>query len=432
MTTPLGQALTLPCGLVLPNRIVKSAVSEYLAESDGKVLTDHVALYQRWAEGGAGALITGNVMVDRRYPEAPGNIIIDPADGLKVRDDLKRLSDAVRQGPARIIMQVNHAGRQCPSVCCERPVAPSAVPMKFGRGGFLSFAPPRALTEDEIEDIIGRFVHAISVAQTSGFDGVQIQAAHGFLISQFLSPRTNLRTDNWGGTLENRSRILMEIFRRARELTGNEFAIGVKLNAADFQRGGLTFEDVLELVGWLHTERVDFIEISGGNYEQPQMFGVDGESHVYSDGRLKASIVAEEAYFAEYASAIRDVSTIPVIASGGFRTREAMEMTIDFRRADAIGLARPLCIDPYAPKGLISEQLADLHHIAPPASGLSAHVFGAKSPFPWVRALHRYANITWYAYQVLKLARTGRAAPNEGLFSALLAQRGFFKTHNKS
>ncbi|MCG6162174.1 hypothetical protein [Leptospira bandrabouensis] len=193
-------------------------------------------------------------------------------------DSFKRWADAGKSGGSKIWMQINHPGRQVFSVISETPVAPSAVKVHIpGRMFAKVFGTPRALTEDEIKKIIDRFIQAAVIAEKAGFDGVEVHAAHGYLINQFLSPLTNLREDQWGGSLENRARILLEIVNGIRASTRKEFGVGVKLNSADFQGGGFAEENAIQVIEMLNQCNLDLLEISGGNYQSPAMQG--GESN---------------------------------------------------------------------------------------------------------------------------------------------------------
>lgn len=313
----------------------------------------------------------------------------------------------------------SHAGRQTPKAVCERPVAPSAVPLEMPGRSIAPFGNPRALTTEEVDDVVSRFVHAITIAEETGFDGVQVHGAHGYLISQFLSPRTNQRNDKWGGTLENRARLLLEIIRKARACVGAHFAIGVKLNSADFQHGGFTHEDCLQVIDWLNTEAVDFIEVSGGNYEQPQMMGNDLGTPPESDGRLSASTIAREAYFVEYAKSVSARSKAPVMATGGFRTKAAMEAALSSHMVDLVGLARPLCAEPDLPKRLLcGETEAALDHIGLKQLG-PTRLMGASSPFKLIKAMNTWAKQAWYLSQITRLAEGKPPSTDLGLFAAL-------------
>ena len=275
---PLAAPLALPCGAVLPNRLAKAAMTEGLADA-GLRATDRLArLYRRWSEGGAGLLVTGNVQIDRFVLERPGNVVLDsrwlPSVDATAR---ARLADWARAGTVagnHLWMQISHAGRQSPRYVCREPLAPSAVPLQL----MGNYATPRALRDDEIVALIGRFADAAAIARDCGFSGVQIHAAHGYLISSFLSPLTNRRTDAWGGALEHRARLLLQTVRAVRAAVGPGFPVGVKLNSDDFRQGGFSHDECLRVVEWLGDAGIDLLEISGGTYEQPRLLGAAGRA----------------------------------------------------------------------------------------------------------------------------------------------------------
>lgn len=254
----LDRPLSLAHGLSLPNRIAKAAMSERLADPVGTPTEALVRLYRRWSEGGTGLLITGNVMVDARAIGETGNVILEDDAQL---DAFRAWAHAAKSAGARVWMQINHPGRQSPRNLSRRPVAPSAIGLK-GMGG--AFAKPRALLEEEIFDIIARFARTAALAERAGFDGVQIHGAHGYLLSQFLSPRTNLREDAWGGDAERRRRFPLEVVRAVRAAVSSDFSVGLKLNSADFQRGGFDEDESMAFVEALSDTGVDLLEISGG------------------------------------------------------------------------------------------------------------------------------------------------------------------------
>lgn len=347
----LGRKLPLPCGVVLPNRLAKAAMTEGLADSMNRVTDRHLTLYRRWARGGSGLMLTGNVLVDRAHLERPGNIAIDDNGGLA---ELRALAQAGTSEGAQFWMQINHPGRQTPAALNPKPLAPSAIPLVNPAG--VPFGEPQEMTEAQIEDVIERFVRVATIARECGFTGVQIHAAHGYLISQFLSPLANNRRDAWGGSLENRARFLLECVRRTRKALGSDFPISVKLNSADFQRGGFTAEESMQVVRWLNKERLDLLEVSGGNYEALEMMG-RSESQLDGGGaqRTKAeSTLQREAYFLKYAAEVRPRVTVPVMITGGFRRRSAMLDALAAKEVDVIGLGRPLCADPDSCNGLLS------------------------------------------------------------------------------
>lgn len=334
----LAQPLKLPNGVVLKNRIGKAPLTEGLADEMNRATARHVSLYRRWAEGGAAVVVTGNVQVDRRYLERPGNVVIDGNGGM---DALRAYAKAGTANGTQLWMQISHPGRQTPRRVCDHPVAPSAVPLALPAS---AFAPPRAMTAEEVADVPRRFAHTAAVAREAGFTGVQIHAAHGYLLSQFLTPLVNKREDRWGGELAARASVLLEVVRAVRAATAPGFCISVKLNSSDFQQGGFSNEDCLQVVKWLGEASVDLIEISGGNYEKPAMMG----------SGAKESTVRREAYFLEYAQLIKQAAPVPIMLTGGFRSKAAMEAALGEGACDVIGLGRPMCVDTDLPNRLLA------------------------------------------------------------------------------
>lgn len=245
------------------------------------------------------------------------------------------------------LIQLSHPGRQCPKGLNKETVAPSAVP--FSPMLATTFGTPRELREDEIQDIIQRFAKAAQVCEQAGFEGIQLHGAHGYLISQFLSPLTNKRQDQWGGSIENRMRFLLEIYQAVRAVTSAQFIISVKLNSADFQRGGITEEEVIYVFKTIDAAGIDLIEISGGSYEAPAMAGVKSE-------KRKESSIAREAYFLDFAEKIRKQVNCHLMVTGGFRTVEGMNAALDSGACEFIGIARPLAVEPDLTQGLIAGQ----------------------------------------------------------------------------
>lgn len=337
----LAQPLKLPNGSELPNRFAKSAMSETLGTIDNRVTDDLVTLYRTWANGGTGLSITGNVMIDRRHIGEPQNVVLEDDRDMEL---LKAWAASGKVEGGQIWMQLNHPGKQSPKMLNRDPVSPSAVPFRKELRGM--FATPRALSGPEVEDIVARFARSAELAEKAGFDGVQIHGAHGYLVSQFLSPHHNQRTDEWGGTPEKRMRFVLEIYRAIRAATSDGFNVGIKLNSADFQRGGFTEEESLSVIEVLSAEGIDLVEISGGNYENPAM--------AKGDGQVKASTRAREAYFLEFAEKVRARVSVPLMVTGGFRTSEGMAEAIESGATDLVGLARPLAVEPDLPKRVLA------------------------------------------------------------------------------
>lgn len=341
--TALRDPLPLPNGQVLPNRIMKSALSEALGDRrhapDGRLSE----LYGRWSAGGYGLIVTGNIMIDRRHLGEPGNVVIEDDRDL---DALSRWAKATKDAGVPIWAQLNHPGRQSnPLALGYTPVAPSPIAMKM-----VGATTPRELTGAEIEDVIGRFAAAAVVCETAGFDGVQIHGAHGYLVSQFLSPLSNRRTDRWGGSPERRRRFVLEIVRRIRARVSPGFAVAIKLNSADFQRGGFSEDESRGVLTALAGEGLDLIEISGGSYESPAMMGTAAES-----------TRAREAYFLEYARTVRTlIGDIPLAVTGGFRSGSAMESAVRAGECDVVGIGRPTVTTPDSADVILSERAPSL------------------------------------------------------------------------
>ena len=326
----LFQSFTFTNGKIAKNRFFKSAMEEQLAKHNQPTQT-LVHLYDTWAKGGIGISVTGNVMVAENGKGSINDVVITDERSM---DTLKAWAKAGTQNDTLLIMQINHAGKQSPKVINPVPVAPSAVALK-GMDGFIN--PPRALADNEIETIIQQFIQTAKIAEQAGFSGVQIHGAHGYLVSQFLSPHHNQRTDKWGGSLENRMRFLVEIYQGIRAVVRPEFLVGLKLNSADFQKGGFDETDSIQVVQKMSELGIDFIEISGGNYESPEML------------TAKASTKQREAFFIDYAEKARAVSQVPLIITGGFRSEQAMNDALNSGHLDFIGIARPLALMPDLP-----------------------------------------------------------------------------------
>lgn len=337
-TETFASPITLGNGLVLPNRLAKAAMSECLGDLSFAPTHRHVRLYERFARGGAGLIITGNVMVDRRAIGEVGNVAVEDARDLPM---LQAWAAAAKSRGAIALAQINHPGRQVFAGVGPRPVAPSAVKVRGAAGVFRT---PHALDSAEIEQLVSRFAASAHVLVDAGFDGVEIHAAHGYLISQFLSPLTNTRTDKWGGTLQNRVRFLLEVIAAVRAAVGAG-VVAVKLNSADFQRGGFEAGEAKEVVRMLNG-LVDLVEVSGGTYESTAFMGVTKD-------KIKASTRDREAYFLDFAESVRGDLDVPLMLTGGFRTRNGMAAAIASGAVDLIGLARPLALDPALPAHLM-------------------------------------------------------------------------------
>lgn len=412
----IEQSLTLPCGAILPNRLCKAAMTEGLADPLGQATPALIQLYGLWSDGGAGLLLSGNVQIDGDHLERPGNVIIDSEPSEEAMSMLRRWAEAGIRGGNHFWAQISHAGRQCQKMVNPHPKAPSAVKLGLPGG---QFGEPVAMSEADIQAVIAGFARCARVLKDAGFTGVQLHAAHGYLLSQFLSPRSNQREDQWGGSLENRARALLESVRAVRNAVGPSFPVGVKLNSADFQRGGFDFNESLQVAKWLEAEGVDLLEISGGTYEQPRLLNVDGIEPV-EDQSVKASTKAREAYFVDFAQAMRKELTMPLMVTGGLRRLDAMEDALASGSADVIGIGRPLCAMPEAMKELLAGT-AELPRFENQLSLLP----------PWLKFLEAinlfktvgtFATQYWYYEQISTLGHTGKVDPHLSVFKATQRQ----------
>ncbi|MET0286678.1 MAG: NADH:flavin oxidoreductase/NADH oxidase family protein [Polyangiales bacterium] len=331
--------------LHLANRLAKAAMSERLAGRDGAPSEALIALYRRWAGSGCGLLITGNVMVDARARGEAGNVVIENGQHITF---LRRWASTAKEQGARVFVQINHPGRQAPRGLNREVVAPSAIAVKAGG----MFARPRVLSSDEIKDIIGRYARTACLVREAGFDGVQVHGAHGYLVSQFLSPLANQRDDDWGGDPERRRRFLYELLKTLRASVGADFAISLKLNSADFQRGGFGEDESMTVVEQLPAGTVDLLEISGGTYEAAAMMG--------ATKALRQSTREREAYFLDYAAKVRSRAAMALMLTGGFRSRQGMEHALEGGAIDVIGLARPLVIEPEFGQRVLANESASI------------------------------------------------------------------------
>jgi 2,4-dienoyl-CoA reductase-like NADH-dependent reductase (Old Yellow Enzyme family) len=355
MTNFLARPLDLPCGATLSNRLAKAAMSEGLADSGNHSTPRLETLYRRWAGSGAGLLLSGNIQVDRWHLERPNNVVIDDDSG---RAQLARLAEAGTSQGAHFWAQLSHTGRQVSSYINPAPLSCSDVEIDVIRNAGFSFAKPKPMTEAEIGHAIDQFAFAAKEVKDAGFTGLSLHAAHGYLISQFLSPLSNRRTDRWGGSLENRARFLLDVIVAIRRAVGPQFPIGIKLNASDFQKGGFTNAECVELVKLLNGVGLDLLELSGGSLEQPKVVGVSLKDE--GEDGPRASTMVREAYFVAFAGAVRKVASMPVMVTGGFRSLAGMVEALEGGDLDVVGLARPLIADPEAPRRLLGDEIDKL------------------------------------------------------------------------
>lgn len=388
------QPLQLPNGAVILNRIAKAAMEENLATPDQTPSDELLRLYRAWAEGGAGLLLTGNVMVDARAMTGPGGVVLEQGQKLERFREWARIGRA--QG-AQFWMQINHPGRQMQANLGQPTVAPSAVALEMG-GLSKMFPVPKALDEAEIAALIQRFARTAVLAEQAGFTGVQIHAAHGYLLSQFLSPLSNRREDRWGGSLENRARFLLEVVKAVRAQVSPGFCVAVKLNSADFQRGGFEPSDARQVVLWLNELDVDLVELSGGSYEAPAM---QGDAR---DGRT----LAREAYFLEFAQEIAAIARMPVMVTGGIRRLPVVEQVLASGVAMA-GIGTALAVDPALPRRWRNGE-----------TKASAEL----PPIRWKRkALAALAYMALVKFQMRRLAAGNQPDPGASPLKALLNEQ---------
>ena len=395
----IRESLTLKNGAVIPNRLMKSALSEQLGTPEHN--PDHrlVNVYSQWSKGGCGLLVSGNIMVDRQHLGEPGNVVLDEQSDI---DAFRRWTTAATKNGNQFWAQLNHPGKQTPNFLTKVPVAPSEIGLTGGLEK--GFNKPRALTSEEIAEVIQRYGTSARLAKEAGFTGVQIHGAHGYLVSQFLSPRHNQRDDEWGGSLENRMRFALEVYKAIRSAVGDDFPVGIKLNSADFSTGGFTEEESMQVVEVLAKAGIDLVEVSGGTYESPEM----------AQETEKASTRQREAFFMDYAQKIRSKVDVTLVVTGGFRSARGMNLALAEDAMDMVGLGRPLCVDPDLPNNAIADDnyVLDLPHLT---TGIKLVDF---------IAVH---NIYWYQNQLWRMAKN--KAPKPSLspwcsFAATMANNG--------
>jgi len=386
----LAQPFHLPRGGVVKNRVCKSAMSEALGTRQGRATPELARLYGAWAEGGVGLCITGNVMIDRRALGEPGNVVIEDDSQMA---ELQAWAQAATRNGTHCWVQLNHPGKQAPKGLNKENVAPSAVPFRKDMQAF--FPTPRELTDAEVRDLIARYGRAAGIVKRAGFTGVQIHGAHGYLVSQFLSPHHNQRSDEWGGSAEKRRRFVLGVLAAMRAEVGADFPIGIKLNSADFQRGGFTEEESLDTIRALAAAGIDLIEISGGTYEAPAMTGVKT-----AGAPVKDSTRQREAYFLAFAEKARQAVSVPLVVTGGFRSLEGMATALTSGAVDLVGLARAVAIEPDVVNRLLAGQ-APREQVRPIKTGIP--------PIDRMGLME----VSWYTGQLKRIGRGEAPRPNE-------------------
>jgi 2,4-dienoyl-CoA reductase-like NADH-dependent reductase (Old Yellow Enzyme family) len=403
----LTSSFKLPNGTLLQNRIAKSAMSENMGTLQNAPTRNLIKAYEVWSKGKPGLLITGNVMIDSRAIGEPRNVVVEDHSNFELLKDWAKSS---KETGTHIWPQLNHPGRQAFAAINKEVVAPSAVSLKMG-GASRMFKKPTPLTEDAIWDIIKRFGNSAKIMQDAGFTGCQIHGAHGYLVSQFLSPLSNIRKDKWGGSLENRARFVVETYREIRAQVGNEYPIGIKINSADFQRGGFTEEESMEVIRILSKEGIDIIEVSGGTYEKPAMVGL----------KKKKSTQDREAYFLDYIEKARKITDKPLMLTGGFRRASIMEQALIDDKLDIVGLARPFCLYPELAQDVFSGKL---------------NYFKTPLPSSGIKMLDKMGGIElpWYELQIHRLGEGKRPKRQiSGLAAFVFSLKNiFFKSFIKN
>ena len=372
----LEEEIILPNGSILSNRIAKSAMSENLSNKYHEPTPVLIDVYKKWAQSGAGLLITGNIMIDSKAIGEPRNVVVENRKNFEL---LKEWAKSVKGTNTHLWAQINHPGRQAMEQINSDLKAPSAVPLKSGGRKSATKKTPIALNESEIFAIIEAFGKTAIILKDAGFSGVQIHGAHGYLVSQFLSPYSNVRTDIWGGSLENRARFVIEVYRKIRARVGSGFPIGIKLNSEDFQKGGFSEEESMEVVKILSKEGIDLIEISGGTYEAPAMMG-----------KRKESTIKREVYFMDYIQKARKITNTPLMLTGGFRTTAVMKDAIVSNQLDIIGIARPFAVYPNIGNEIINESRMN---------------FNTEIKKTGVKGIDGTMNIIWYESQIKRLGK---------------------------
>ncbi|UVO12415.1 NADH:flavin oxidoreductase/NADH oxidase family protein [Mycobacterium sp. SVM_VP21] len=334
MPATIFTPLRLANGSVIENRLVKAAMEENMAVAGQLPDEALFQLYRRWSQGGAGLIITGNVMVHAEALTGPAGVVLDAQAPL---EPFRQWAAAARSGGSRVWMQINHPGRQVMANMPGVAWGPSSIRVDIGRNS-KRLAEPVEMTAEQIGATVARFAETARRAEQAGFDGVEIHAAHGYLLSQFLSPLSNQRTDQWGGTLANRARLLLDIVRAVRSSVSPAFAVAVKLNSADFQRGGFDADDAATVIGLLAPLGVDVVELSGGSYESPAMTGQ------VADERTRA----REAYFLTLAEELAQSSPLPLMLTGGIVRRSVADEVLA-GGIDLVGMGTALAVDPDLP-----------------------------------------------------------------------------------
>ncbi|KAH6869318.1 NADH:flavin oxidoreductase/NADH oxidase [Thelonectria olida] len=406
----VSRPFTLKNGVELPNRLVKASTAEGLADENFLPTEALIAAYRAWAEGGWGLVLTGNVQVDPRYLGQPTDIAYNEAVGYDTMlESWKKWAAACSYNTSRTVVQINHPGRQSPAGAGTRgffakSIAPSPVPLSLGKEFFprlmstLIFGTPREMTQQEIKEAVGRFASTARLAAEAGFAGVELHAAHGYLLAQFLSAKTNQRSDEYGGSAAARAKIVVEVIQAVRAVVPRDFIVGIKLNSVDHQSATALGDGLLQLK--LITDAgIDFLEVSGGTYEDPQL--VAG-THTNTK-KVTAKERTREAFFLEFARTIRkELTGLPLIVTGGFRSRKVMEAALQDDALDLIGMARPAILNPSVPTNTILNTAVEEK---------DAKAYARLIEPPWL--LKKIGNVVigagaetmWYGKQIAKMGK---------------------------
>ncbi|KAJ2894034.1 hypothetical protein MKZ38_007976 [Zalerion maritima] len=373
----LGEPITFPVsGRTAPNRFLNAAMSESLCTWDdvdfskrGLPTPEYISLYKAWGQGGWGQNVTGNVQIEPDHVETSGNAIIPrdaPFSGPRF-EGFKAVASVAKADGGLIVAQVSHPGRQVPDTIQRHPISASDIqqPAVF----FGNFAKPRAATKEDINRVIEGFAHAAEYLEKAGFDGIQLHGAHGYLIAQFLSPRTNKRTDQYGGSVTNRARLAVEIADAVHRRVSASFVVGIKINSVEFQEDGITPEDAAQLCSALEGAGFDYFELSGGNYEE------------FAFVHKKESTKKREAFFLDFAETImaarKKTGKEPrVYITGGFRTVKGLADALDV--VDGVGVGKSACADPAIAGKIVQGQVDTLPPTTIPEAETAAAMVCAK------------------------------------------------------
>lgn len=329
-------------GKSAPNRFMKGAMTERLSSWDPKDLEKRgtpskrlINAYRRWGEGSIGVILTGNIMIEFDQLEAAGNPIVprtEQPSGARF-DAFRKMAEVSKAHGSLVVAQVSHPGRQCEDRIQKNPISASDVQLEGNVMG-MQFAKPHPATRQELDDIIEGFAHSAAYLEKAGYDGIELHGAHGYLLAQFLSPTTNKRTDAYGGSLENRARLIIEIAQAIRKRVSKSFIMGIKLNSVEFQDQGFSTDDAKQLCSLLEANEFDFVELSGGTYES------------LAFAHKRDSTRKRESFFLDFAETITPALTkTRAYVTGGLKTVGAMSKALS--SVDGIGLARPLCQEPH-------------------------------------------------------------------------------------